>query len=136
MYATGIGLVLYGFNEIDDMRQYELENEDAPDNSVDNNPKFNDSTDSSNPDELNAFGGNDIFADMPQPSSTTQNDAPVFHGADDIENDKTEDFEPKSDPDKGKRRFGHQVSKAIEKYFNKVFNDGSIRNEGRDETEL
>lgn len=136
MYATGIGLVLYGFNEIDDMRQYELENEDAPDNSVDNNPKFNDSTDSSNPDELNAFGGNDIFADMPQPSSTTQNDAPVFHGADDTENDKTEDFEPKSDPDKGKRRFGHQVSKAIEKYFNKVFNDGSIRNEGRDETEL
>ncbi|MBP5547357.1 MAG: cell division protein FtsA [Bacteroidales bacterium] len=121
MYATGIGLVLYGFDELD---------KSGVNNMVEDEPEVQDNepvvdtpeNESQNPDATETESHADpIFApveieETPTPTETTTT--------------------PSTKPTGAGRRFGSQLTKAIEKYFNKVFNDGTIRNEGNDELDL
>ncbi len=121
MYSTGIGLVLYGFHELDEMRSHNAES---------NEPGEQKDADETTP--VQPISNNDVFAEMPEEIET---------------NSKPDDFEkvtpetPHTDNGtKGKKNsrkgFGIQFMKAVDKYFGKVFGDETIRNEGREEQDL
>ena len=102
MYATGIGLVLYGI-------EMEEKNAANPEEQIaEEEPK------TAVPEDI----VESAFADMPQ-----------VPAADDFEKINTKP-EPKP---KKRLNFGRNFTSAIETYFNRVFNDGSIKNEGEDE---
>jgi cell division ATPase FtsA len=130
MYATGIGLVLYGFDELDKYRQ-QLEEDD--------NQNTHAEPDNTHETSIPKDNANDIFADMP-----TANESTTQKPLDDIEREmpatpKTEPAD--TTPDVSRRRprkpgWGSQAMKAIDKYFGRVFGDDTIRNEGKDEKDI
>ena len=112
MYATGIGLVLYGFHELDEKQRHNQET--GEDVQPESEPV------------IESITTDDIFADMPKDAVETGKPDEV-----EVETPKT----PKQ-PKKPKPNFGKQLMKSIDKYFGKVFGDDTIRNEGNDEQEL
>ena len=128
MYATGIGLVLYGFDELDKYREHFASDEE-------NNAETPEETAS----EQASPNSNDIFADLP-PVENTTTQKPI----DDIETEfaETPKKETKNNkPDISKHRprkpgWGSQAMKAIDKYFGRVFGDDTIQNEGKEEKDL
>lgn len=114
MYATGIGLVLFGFEELDQMRAHGLADVEPVAAADGNDDGVKD----------------DLFDLPPTPDPDT-----IF-ATDVVEQQPVEvDGSVKNDPkksgddSKGKGRFRHLLSNSIEKYFNKVFNDNSVQNE-------
>ena len=114
MYATGIGLVIYGFRELDEKERHnqEIETETPAEPEPIAEPEPVKTTD-------------EIFAEMPTQETTEPT----------VKKPKTTDNStPKTNKNKGK--FGAQLMKSIDKYFGKVFGDDTIRNEGNEEQEL
>ena len=119
MYATGIGLVLYGFRELDEMRRH---NEEFNDNNTDE--------ETTEPEETTA-SENDVFAELPEQQ-------PEIETSKEVEK-KEPKPENKKKPNTGKKtrpNFGTQFMKYIDQYFGRVFGDDTIRNEGQEEHEL
>ena len=114
MYATGIGLVIYGFRELDEKERHnqEIDTETPTEPEPIAEPETVKTTD-------------DIFAEMP----TQEQPEPTVKKPKDTDNNA-----PK--PNKNKGKFGAQLMKSIDKYFGKVFGDDTIRNEGSEEQEL
>ncbi len=120
MYATGIGLVLYGFHELDERRRHSQECED----NVEKEPVQNEAPQTHTP-------SSDVFADLPGQEAETETA------------EKPEPAKPDTDDTRkttkktGKRpNFGQQFMKSIDKYFGRVFGDDTIRNEGQEERDL
>lgn len=122
MYATGIGLVLYGFDKLDEKRALENDIESEQPEPVKETPK----------EEPAQTTPNDIFADLPAVETTT----PTI---DDVETEQPK--EPDNKPDTTAKRprrpgWGSQAMKAIDKYFGRVFGDDNIKNEGKEERDI
>ena len=123
MYATGIGLVLHGFYELDEQRRHIAEEEPEPmaEEAV------------KEPDTI------DIFGEMPQvdPKPHTPAEDPTGKVETDDEEEEKPQVKGKKPKEKSQKKkkgfFGMQFSKAIEKYFNDVFNDKTIRDEGEED---
>lgn len=148
MYATGIGLVLHGFYELDRLRKQEQEYAENSDS-----PKAHD-------EEVISEQPETIDFETENPDGVEENtvDEDVFQSIEDI--DVESDKKPKkkifkreskvseytmgnnsdSKTNNGKDSFwkvtGKKTKKAIEDYFSKVFNDGSILNEGSEERDV
>ena len=122
MYATGIGLVLYGFHELDEQRRHYQECEHGEEQQPVDEPMQEPVLDN-------------VFADIPETEVGT---APH----DDFERDDDNDEKPASktpttkNGKKSKPGFGSQLMKSIDKYFGRVFGDETIRNEGKEEQDL
>ena len=118
MYATGIGLVLYGFHELDEQRRHHQDSSDGDEQQ----PEVTETPEPAT--------SNDVFADLPIDNSPKTE-------PDDIETeDEKKHEEPKKENKKAKPNFGSQLMKSIDKYFGRVFGDETIRNEGKDEHDL
>ena len=118
MYATGIGLVLYGFHELDEQRRHHQDSSDDDEQQ----PEVTETPEPAT--------SNDVFADLPIDNSPKTE-------PDDIETeDEKKHEEPKKENKKAKPNFGSQLMKSIDKYFGRVFGDETIRNEGKDEHDL
>lgn len=133
MYATGIGLVLYGLEREEEMSRYGSEDQATdvePDDSVEQQSEPTTSAEPVN-DPFNPFGGmstNDPFGQQPVEPVNEKVETEYTH----VVEHKTSN---KSGGDKS-RRWGRGFTKAIEKYLKNVFNDDNIRNEGEDEHDL
>ena len=124
MYATGIGLVIYGFNELDEARRQQKPQEEKNETPETKTTPDEDKTPTFDP---NVFGPIDEI-------ETT-------HPTHDDKKPAEEESKKKKDTGNGKRKergkgFGSQFSKVIEKYFANIFTDGTIRDEGNEEQDL
>jgi hypothetical protein len=122
MYATGIGLVLYGLEHEEDL---ERENTDIPNEEPEAEAA-----------QEQTYTMPPVFDQMPPMPDET-----VFARYNEAEQPQTSsvDFEQVSGKDKkGEKKskrnksFGKGFTNAIEAYFNKVFNDSTIKNEGEE----
>ena len=129
MYATGIGLVLYGFDKIDQAQLHngiddETVSEPEPEPVHIEEPQTLETPPVTNP-----------FGDLEEPGETLET-------ADEEETPKTRmpfgarKKKNKDSESKGKPNLGKQIMNSIDKYFNKVFNDSAIRNEGDEERDI
>lgn len=131
MYSTGIGLVIYGFMKLNEKRLQEKEysEKSAEEESKGNtNPT---STDSNPGDKATTTG--DIFDSLPK-AELSNNVDPVFGSPDEVEKTlepEPQKSKPKPHPTNKNRRTNFLDS--VQKYINKVFSDGSISNEGKDD---
>ncbi len=119
MYSTGIGLVLYGFRELDEKQRHNQETLEEQQPEPEQEPTKVENID-------------DIFAPLPDDKTTV--DEP-----NDIEVEVPKKPKPAKSPKvprNNKPGFGTQLMKSIDKYFGKVFGDDTIRNEGNDEHDL
>ena len=122
MYATGIGLVLYGLEHEENL---ERENTDIPNEEPEAEAA-----------QEQTYTMPPVFDQMPPMPDET-----VFARYNEAEQPQTSsvDFEQVSGKDKkGEKKskrnksFGKGFTNAIEAYFNKVFNDSTIKNEGEE----
>jgi cell division protein FtsA len=118
MYATGIGLVIYGFNELDEQRRQEESSKrhDEPDDTDEKTEPY------------------DKKEEMPH-DEKKEEEMPSPFGDDDIEREEPQKpIIPEVDT---KTRFGKDLGKkfmsAVDKYFTKVFSDNTTRKNGKDE---
>ena len=126
MYSTGIGLVLYGFMELDEKRRHEQEVGGTQEEEI-QEPVA---------EPVKEVPG-DIFGTM-QGNDSGNNDSPAFGNLDQVELQQEPVRQTPNKPNKtsGKKRKGRfidQVTGSIEKYFEKIFSDGKIRDEGKDD---
>lgn len=125
MYATGIGLVLYGIEKNEEARRREEES------GVSKNAEAE--VEEPAKEKQPADFIFDVLPEMPE--SNTKIDE--VEAEEETVETKQEVKKPKTKKEsKKKRSFGANFTSAIEEYFNKVFNDGNIRNEGKDEIDL
>lgn len=132
MYATGIGLVLYGLEREEELRRYntqEAADEVEMETPIEEpEPKPAEPVNDPFANPFGNFGATiDPFAGAPTESVETEPVQPVAPA-----NNKP------SKPAKGEkpRRWGRGFTNAIEKYLKNVFSDDPIRNEGEEEQEL
>lgn len=123
MYATGIGLVLYGLE-----REERLRNKEHDDIEPDEKPA--DTTEKTQT-QINDMPP--VFDSMPP-----MPDEQAFSRYTEVEREEpiapvesTKKKEPKS-KERRRRGFGSGFTNAIESYFSRVFNDGTIKNEGEE----
>ena len=136
MYATGIGLVMHGFYELDRQRMQEMEYAE-------------------NEEDMKHPAAEDAAAQPEMPAFDAENPDTVEQESIVEDPFRTlEDNDEESDIPK-KKRFGRKkeepeasgkesfwkrtalrTTESLESYFNRVFNDGTIRNEGNDELDL
>ena len=121
MYATGIGLVLYGLEREEEknrrLETNENENEEVVEEPVNNDvpPIF---------DQMPPIPDDSVFARYDE-AEKEQHPTPAV--------DKPEKTEKKTkEKNKRSKGFGKGFTNAIEAYFNKVFNDNTISNEGEE----
>ena len=114
MYATGIGLVLYGFHELGEKQRHDKGCNDDVQQEPEPEPVFE-----------NVNVDTDIFAGLPSDDQPEKVDS--------SEPAPTPKPKPTKTPKPG---FGSQLMKSIDKYFGRVFGDDTIRNEGKEEQEL
>lgn len=125
MYATGIGLVIYGFMELDEERRHEMEMSDSgTPNRNRQEPKHEEEPEQTIP--------SNVFDDLPPITETTTTET---EHRDTPHTDTTTNTTPGTD--EGRRGgFVKMISKTVEKYFNKVFNDSNISNEGQEQRDI
>ncbi len=120
MYATGIGLVLYGLERADEERrrqeEYGLDEEPEPEPQPEPEPEAP---------AFDPFGAQSVFTNPPVGNPVDEVERPF--------ETESSTAASHSSNDKKKRKIGENLMTTIEKYFSKVFGDDTIRNEGEDE---
>lgn len=116
MYSTGIGLVIYGLEKMEEMRLHTDKDEEVADEPVDTAPQ----------DEPKVFA--DPFGSFEQEAPSSKETA-----VDDTPHVAEKASEGKKSG--GDRRKKFNLTKVIEDWFAKTFTDDTIRNEGDEEDE-
>ena len=117
MYATGIGLVIYGFQMLERQRLH--------DDDDDNEQETEQPAETEN---VNSTITDDVFASLPEKETV-----PPFEKIEETPEKPAKKPEKQKKPKPG---FGPRLMSSIDKYFGRVFGDDTIRNEGDEGQEL